>query len=63
MEEGSQPVVSSDELVLFVKQWNPSTMTLGPFQEIALESKCFLLWFFFEIWIKFFLLFFQKTLK
>lgn len=39
MEECSQPVVSSDELVLFVKQWNPSTLTLGPFQEIALESK------------------------
>lgn len=39
MEECSQPVVSSDELVLFVKQWHPSTLTLGPFQEIALESK------------------------
>lgn len=41
MEEGSQVVVSSDELVLFVKQWMPSTLTLGPFQEIALESKSF----------------------
>ncbi|CAH1119608.1 unnamed protein product [Phaedon cochleariae] len=31
-------VTSKDQLVLFVRQWCPSTLTLRPFQEIVLES-------------------------
>lgn len=34
----TEKVTSTNQLVLFVRQWSPSTLTLKPFQEVVLDT-------------------------
>lgn len=40
LQELNEPdtIISKDQIVFFVRQWCPSTLTLKPFQEVVLEN-------------------------
>lgn len=40
IEDENQQVVEEKSLTVFIRKWNPSTMTLGPFNEITIYGKC-----------------------
>lgn len=35
-----EKMVSNKQVALFVRRWNPSTISLGPFEEVILENRC-----------------------
>lgn len=41
LEETSQPYTDANDKCLFIRQWHPSTMTIGNFREITISGKSF----------------------
>lgn len=39
LDDVSQQVTDERSLTVFIRRWNPSTMTLGPFNEITIYGK------------------------
>lgn len=39
LDDSSQQVTNADSVTLFVRKWNPSQITLGPFQELTINRK------------------------
>lgn len=39
IDDASQQVTDERSLTVFIRRWNPSTMTLGPFNEITIYGK------------------------
>lgn len=39
IDDANQQVTDERSLTVFIRRWNPSTMTLGPFNEITIYGK------------------------
>lgn len=47
LDDQNQQLASKDDLALFVRRWNPSTLTLSAYQELVVKRKLAYFWFFF----------------